>query len=240
MDIKRIDKIIALNCNITRKEARALIKEGAVTLNGQRVFRAQESVDIENDEITVQGKAFDLKEHIYIMLNKPAGVISATNDPKKETVIDILPPNLKRRSLFPCGRLDRDTTGILIITDDGALSHRLMSPSHHVYKTYIATLEKEIDECDIERLENGIILDDKTKCLPARVKKMNINGSPAAQIMIREGKYHQVKRMFAACGNKVLHLHRSQIGSLPLDPNLKEGEAREMTRQELELLFIEA
>lgn len=174
------------------------------------------------------------------MLNKPQGVISATTDPAKKTVIDIIPPELKRRSLFPAGRLDRDTVGLLIITDDGAFAHRIMSPAHHVFKTYEATLSFPIDENDIAKLESGITLGDGTECLPAKVKAFTTTeGLPAAEIKIREGKYHQVKRMFHALGNNVEHLRRIQIGSLKLDTSLAEGECREMTDEELELVFLD-
>lgn len=237
MGLKRLDKLIALNCNVSRKEARNLIKNGAAAVNGQRMLRAEELIDTESDEITVDGYDFTLKEHIYIMLNKPQGVISATEDPNKETVIDIIPEDLKRRSLFPCGRLDRDTTGLLIITDDGALCHRIMSPSHHVFKTYEATLSFAIDENNIAKLEAGITLGDGTECLPAIVEAIDINGLPGARIKIREGKYHQVKRMFAALGNNVEHLRRISIGALKLDESLKEGECRELAAEELDLIF---
>lgn len=237
MGLKRLDKVIALNCNVSRKEARNLIKNGAAAVNGQRTLRAEELIDTESDEITVDGYDFTLKEHIYIMLNKPQGVISATEDPNKETVIDIIPEDLKRRSLFPCGRLDRDTTGLLIITDDGALCHRIMSPAHHVYKTYETILSFAIDENDIAKLEAGITLGDGTECLPAIVEAIDINGLPGARIKIREGKYHQVKRMFASLGNNVEHLRRISIGALKLDESLKEGECRELTNEELDLIF---
>lgn len=237
MGLKRLDKLIALNCNVSRKDARKLIKEYAVTVNSQVVLRAEELVDPDVDDISVKGYNFTAKEHIYIMLNKPKGVISATTDPAKKTVIDIIPPELKRRSLFPAGRLDRDTTGLLIITDDGAFSHKIMSPSHHVFKTYQAVLSFSIDENDIEKLENGIILGDGTQCLPAKVRAIEIDGLPAAEIKIREGKYHQVKRMFHALGNNVEQLRRIQIGSLKLDTSLEEGECRELTEKELELVF---
>lgn len=173
------------------------------------------------------------------MLNKPQGVISATNDPRKETVIDIIPPELKRRSLFPCGRLDRDTTGLLIITDDGALAHRIMSPSHHVYKTYEAILKEPISASDAALLESGITLADGTECLPAKVKAFTVDGAPAAEIKIKEGKYHQVKRMFSALGNHVEHLRRTRIGALHLDPDLAEGDCRELTAEELALVFTD-
>lgn len=239
MGLKRLDKLIALNCNVSRKEARTLIKDAAVTVNGRCVLRAEELVDVETDDIAVKGYNFTAKEHIYIMLNKPQGVISATNDPRKETVIDIIPPELKRRSLFPCGRLDRDTTGLLIITDDGALAHRIMSPSHHVYKTYEAILKEPISASDAALLESGITLADGTECLPAKVRAFTVDGAPAAEIKIKEGKYHQVKRMFAALGNHVEHLRRTRIGALHLDPDLTEGDCRELTTEELALVFTD-
>lgn len=239
MGLKRLDKLIALNCNVSRKEARTLIKDAAVTVNGRCVLRAEELVDVETDDIAVKGYNFTAKEHIYIMLNKPQGVISATNDPRKETVIDIIPPELKRRSLFPCGRLDRDTTGLLIITDDGAFAHRIMSPSHHVYKTYEAVLKEPISASDAALLESGITLADGTECLPAKVKAFTFGGAPAAEIKIKEGKYHQVKRMFAALGNHVEHLRRTRIGALQLDPDLAEGDCRELTAEELALVFTD-
>lgn len=237
MGLKRLDKLIALNCNVSRKEARQLIKDSAVILNGRVCLRAEELIDVESDEISVEGYNFTLKEHVYIMMNKPKGVITATRDPQKETVIDIIPPELKRRSLFPAGRLDRDTTGLLLITDDGAFAHRIMSPAHHVYKTYIATLAYPLYDEDIEKLQSGIVLDDGTECLPAKVRPLEENDLPCAEIKIREGKYHQVKRMFAAVGNHVEQLRRVQIGMLRLDPNLAEGECREMTEDEISAVF---
>ncbi|MBR2869494.1 MAG: 16S rRNA pseudouridine(516) synthase [Clostridia bacterium] len=239
MGLKRLDKLIALNCNVSRKDARKLIKDSAVTVNGRICLRAEELIDIDADDVSVKGYSFTIKEHIYIMLNKPKGVVSATRDPAKKTVIDIIPDSLKRKSLFPCGRLDRDTTGLLIITDDGAYAHRIMSPSHHVYKTYEAILSFPLYDEDIVRLESGITLDDGTECLPAKVEPFTDNGLPAARICIREGNYHQVKRMFAAVGNHVEQLRRIQIGSLRLDPKLPEGESREMTEEEMQLVFID-
>ena len=238
MSLKRLDKLIALNCNVSRKDARKLIKDAAVTVNERVCLRAEELVDPDVDDITVKGYNFTAKEHVYIMLNKPQGVISATTDPKKKTVIDIIPDELKRKSLFPAGRLDRDTTGLLIITDDGACAHRIMSPAHHVFKTYQAVLSYPIDENDVKKLEGGITLGDGTECLPAKVKPYTTDdGLPAAEIKIREGKYHQVKRMFHALGNNVEQLRRIQIGSLRLDFTLPEGDSRELTDEELELVF---
>ncbi len=239
MGLKRLDKLIALNCNVSRKEARKLIKDAAVTVNSRVCLRAEELIDADVDDVDVKGYNFTAKEHVYIMLNKPQGVISATADPAKKTVIDIIPDSLKRRSLFPAGRLDRDTTGLLIITDDGAFAHKIMSPAHHVFKTYHAVLSFPIDENDIKKLEDGITLGDGTECLPAKVKAFTVDSLPAAEICIREGKYHQVKRMFHALGNNVEQLRRVQIGSLKLDTSLAEGECRELTAEELELIFID-
>lgn len=239
MALQRLDKLIALNCNISRKDARRMIKEGAVTKNGATVLRAEELIDTETDNIQVKGCDFKIKEHIYIMLHKPSGVISSTTDTRKKTVIDIIPPKLSRRSLFPCGRLDRDTTGLLLITDDGDFCHKIMSPNHHVYKTYIAKLREKLTEDSIKILENGIELADGTKCLPAKVKYFTEDEEHFAEIKIREGKYHQVKRMMAAVDNYVEQLSRVQIGALKLDDSLSTGEARELTKEELKLVFID-
>ena len=172
------------------------------------------------------------------MLNKPQGVISATTDPAKKTVIDIIPPELKRRSLFPAGRLDRDTVGLLIITDDGAFAHRIMSPAHHVFKAYEAPLSFPIDENDIRKLESGITLGDGTECLPAKVKAFTKDGLPAAEIKIREGKYHQVRRMMASRQMTVLYLERRCEGELTLG-NLPRGQVRELTEKEKDALLKE-
>lgn len=237
MSLKRIDKLIALNCNVTRKEARQLIKDGVVSVNGNMIYRAEELVDSACDTVTVQGHTFCLKDHIYIMMNKPQGVITATEDPRKETVIDLVPPELARRSLFPCGRLDRDTTGLLLITDDGEFCHKIMSPSHHVYKTYIAQLARPLSDDAVKALEEGILLDDGTQCLPAKIKYYEENGLPFAEIKIREGKYHQVKRMMCAVGNHVERLDRVRVGDLKLDTSLQRGECREITQEELQMVF---
>lgn len=237
MPTQRLDKIISLNCSVSRRDARKLIKDGMVRVNGQTALRAETAVDTGTDEIAVDGFDFTLREHIYIMMNKPAGVISASDDKNKTTVVDLVPDELRRRSMFPAGRLDRDTTGLIIITDDGAFTHRLLSPSHHVYKRYIAKLDLPLNEESVKTLEEGILLEDGTKCLPARVKTFKKDGTPYAQIEIREGKYHQVKRMTAACGSHVEELRRVKIGALCLDESLVPGGCREMTAEELELVF---
>lgn len=237
MALKRLDKLIALNCNVSRKDARQLIKDGKVKKNGQTMLRAEELIDTDKDTVDVAGCNFVMKDHVYIMLNKPQGVITATEDKHKKTVIDLIPEELARRSLFPCGRLDRDTTGLLLITDDGELCHKIMSPAHHVYKTYIAQLARPLTDEAVSILQNGITLDDGTECLPAKVKAFEKDSLPYAQIKIREGKYHQVKRMMAAVGNHVEQLDRVQIGALKLDASIERGGCREIDEEELKLIF---
>lgn len=235
----RLDKTVAKQMNLSRSGARQLIRSGAVEINGKKVFAADEQLDINTDELKISGKIVTVRRYLYIMLNKPSGVLSAAKDPDCPTVIDLLPPELKRRGLFPAGRLDKDTTGLLIITDDGDFAHRLISPSHHVYKTYEATLESEISEEQLDILRRGAVLGDGTECLPARLKKISEN-PPTVRVQIREGKYHQVKRMFASAENSVVALRRTAIGALKLDSSLEAGEARLLTDDERGMIFSEA
>lgn len=235
----RLDKTVAKQMNLSRSGARQLIRSGAVEINGKKVFAADEQLDINTDELKISGKIVTVRQYLYIMLNKPSGVLSAAKDPGCPTVIDLLPPELKRRGLFPAGRLDKDTTGLLIITDDGDFAHRLISPSHHVYKTYEATLESEISEEQLDILRRGAVLGDGTECLPARLKKISEN-PPTVRVQIREGKYHQVKRMFASAENSVVALRRTAIGALKLDSSLEAGEARLLTDDERGMIFSEA
>lgn len=235
----RLDKTVAKQMNLSRSGARQLIRSGAVEINGKKVFAADEQLDINTDELKISGKIITVRRYLYIMLNKPSGVLSAAKDPDCPTVIDLLPPELKRRGLFPAGRLDKDTTGLLIITDDGDFAHRLISPSHHVYKTYEATLESEISEEQLDILRRGAVLGDGTECLPARLKKISENPS-TVRVQIREGKYHQVKRMFASAENSVVALNRTAIGALKLDSSLEAGEARLLTDDERGMIFSEA
>lgn len=192
-------------------------------------------VDAEKSVITVNGKPLFYKEFIYIMMNKPQGVVSATNDPKTKTVIDLVPESLKRKNLFPAGRLDKDTVGFMLITDDGDFAHRILSPSKHVEKTYIAHLRDSLTEEGRRILENGAVLSDGTECMDARVEITDEEGKQV-KITIREGKYHQIKRMFASVGNEVVFLKRIAMGGLPLDESLGEAECREITVKELEMI----
>lgn len=219
--------------------AKQLIRSGAVEVNDKKIFAADEQIDINSDELKISGKIVTVRRYLYIMLNKPSGVLSAAKDPDCPTVVDLLLPELSRRGLFPAGRLDKDTTGLLIITDDGDFAHRLISPSHHVYKTYEATLESDISEEQLDILRQGAALGDGTECLPARLRKIS-DEPPTVRVQIREGKYHQVKRMFASVENSVVALRRTAIGALKLDSTLGEGEARLLTDDERKMIFSEA
>lgn len=231
----RIDKIIASQGQYSRSEVKKLVKSGRVTLDGRVLRSSDEKADPDVNVIAIDGKAIGYKKHLYIMLNKPQGVVSATDDREHETVIDLVPKDLRRDGLFPAGRLDGDTVGFVLITDDGDFAHEILSPKNHIMKTYHATLQRELTQEDIDAFRNGIELRDGTLCLEAEVTPID-SDVPMAQVKICEGKYHQVKRMFAALGNKVLYLKRVKMGELSLDENLEEGQCREITPEELKLI----
>ena len=234
--MERIDKIIASQGKYSRSEVKKLVKSGRITLDGVVVKSSDIKAD-ESSEFAIDGVVLNYKKHIYIMLNKPQGVISATEDRTQKTVLDLVPKELYRSGLFPAGRLDGDTTGFVLITDDGDFAHRILSPKNHIMKTYHATLRDELTGDDIIRFKEGLTLGDGTECLEAHVRVLESGESNVAEIKICEGKYHQVKRMFASIGNKVLALRRVKMGGLKLDPNLAEGECREITAEEFELLL---
>ncbi len=233
--IQRIDKIISSQLNISRNDARSLIKGGRVFCDGSAVTDSAFKADGEKSEITVDGKPLFYKEHVYIMMNKPEGVVSATNDPKTKTVIDLVPENMRRKNLFPAGRLDKDTVGFMLITDDGDFAHRILSPSRHVEKTYIAHLRDTLTGEGKAILEKGAVLSDGTQCMDARVRIIDDEGKKV-EIIIREGKYHQIKRMFASVGNEVVYLKRIAIGGLSLDESLGPGQCREISEKELKII----
>lgn len=236
--MERLDKILASQGTLSRKEVKEMIRKGRIALNGAVVKDSSLKINENNDIVSVDGVELVLKKHIYIMLNKPQGVVSASESDTDETVVDLVPENLFRKGLFPAGRLDKDTTGFVLITDDGDFAHKILSPKNHIFKTYIAELEHRLSESDIKSLENGITLDDGTELKESKVEVIEDTDKPMVRIMICEGKYHQVKRMFAATGNKVLSLHREKMGELYLDENLKPGECREITPEELEKMTL--
>lgn len=234
MSKERLDKIIASSGLSTRSEVKSLIKKGLVKVNGTVVTDSAVKFDCDVDEISVDGKSLRKGRYTYIMLNKPKGVVSATNDNKDVTVVDILPEELKRKNLFPAGRLDKDTTGFCLITDDGDFAHNILAPNHHVTKTYIAELDRAIDyEKGKKAFFDGVVLNDGTVLLSADLVKEENGDIPTYKVIIKEGKYHQVKRMFQSLGATVTELKRVKIGNLCLDENLKSGEARYLTEEEL-------
>lgn len=236
--MERLDKFLSSRGSLSRKEAQKHIKNGDVTINGEVCKTAEKKLDPKTDAVALRGQAVCPDEHIYIMLNKPAGVVSASRDNFDKTVIDILPPELKRSGLFPAGRLDKDTEGLLIITDDGNFAHEMLSPKNHVEKKYVATLDREITSEVIKKFEGGITFADGTKCMPAKLE-IGENGSENTGIVtVCEGKFHQVKKMFAVCGLKVVHLQRISVGNLYLDGKLPIGEAKKLTKLDVDAIFV--
>lgn len=226
----RLDKYLA-NANIgSRKEVGKWIRKGMVKVNGQIEKQVKAEVTYE-DEITFQDERVNLEEYIYLMMNKPTGVISSTEEGPTKTVIDLI-DHPQRKELFPVGRLDKDTTGLLLISNDGKLAHRLLSPKNEHFKTYYVTLKNQVDNKDFEHLENGIQLKDfKTK--PAQVEQIDAHH---LHLSISEGKFHQVKRMFQALDNEVIALKRVKFVSLDLDESLREGQWRHLTTDEIKKL----
>lgn len=237
--MERIDKLLSATGRWSRKEVRELVRQGRVLADGRTVRRPEEKADPAAVRLTVDGAEVDCAPFVYVMLHKPAGLLSATEDKNQPTVLDLLPPELKKRGLFPVGRLDKDTTGLLLLTDDGALAHELLSPKKHVDKVYRAEVEGHVDGGDAAALASGLVLGDGTVCLPAGLEPLG-DGS-ACLVTLREGKYHQVKRMLAARGKPVRVLHRLRMGPLALDEGLKPGQWRFLTPQErAELRGLEA
>lgn len=231
MEQFRLDKLVCDLFKVTRKQAKADIADGKITVNGKTIYKSNDHFSV-TDQIARCGEIRTYQKFVYIMLNKPEGVLSATQDRSAQTVIDLLSLELKQRDLFVAGRLDKNTTGFLLITNDGEFAHNILSPKKHIAKTYVASLRDPIPLLAIEQFRQGIKLSDFT-CKPA---KLEILGPRLARITVVEGKFHQIKRMFAAIGNEVLSLHRSHMGGLELDPTLKSGEARYITNSELKLL----
>ncbi len=234
MKKQRIDRFISNQLGIPRNMAKTQIHRGKVTVNGEILRNPAENIDIENDKITYKGESVSYEEFVYILMNKPAGCLSAAEDKSQKTVVDLVPENIKRKGLFPVGRLDKDTTGLLILTDDGDFAHRCISPNKNVEKEYTATLDGELTGDMIKKFKEGVVLADGTGLKPAKLEIISKN---VASITVTEGKYHQIKRMFGTVGLGVDKLKRIRIGSLVLPGNLKEGECLKLTVSEAELVF---
>lgn len=231
----RLDKYICDTMHITRSQAKKDLKNGLVTVNGQKQVLADYKIDENIDRVMYKGEICAYENFVYYMLYKPAGVVSATEDRVEKTVLDLLPHD-KRRKLFPVGRLDKDTEGLIILTDDGTLAHELLTPKKHVEKEYECVLEKPIDMKQIEDLEKGVDIGEKEMTRPAIVKKTE--DLQKIRLIITEGKFHQVKRMLKAVGNEVLYLKRIRMGNLLLDESLGKGNFRKLTQEELGSLKI--
>lgn len=229
--MERIDKLLSSTGRWSRREAKQLIKEGRVLLDGVPAAAPEQKIDAEASRLQVDGEEVAIKKYIYIMMNKPAGVLSARSDACQKTVLDLLPPELRRQSLFPVGRLDKDSQGLLLLTNDGDLAHRLLSPKKHVDKVYYIRTEAPLTPEDQAAFSEGITLSDGTACLPAKLKLLG-DGSEAL-VTLHEGKFHQIKRMAASRGTSVCQLKRISMGTLVLDQTLKEGEFRTLTGEEV-------
>lgn len=236
MEKQRLDKIVASSGRWSRKEVRELARRGLVTVDGAAVRSVSEKFDPEAAEIAVNGEVLRYRRYTWIMLNKPAGFLSATEDGRGATVLDLLPQDLQRQELFPVGRLDKDTEGLLLLTNEGALAHALLSPKRHVDKVYYARTAGRLSEEDCLAFENGLSLEDGLRCLPARLEILSAGVESEALVTLREGKFHQVKRMLAARGKPVLYLERVRMGGVSLDRTLSRGAFRFLTDEELTTL----
>ena len=230
---QRLDKFLTSQGVCTRSEAGRFCRRGRVTVDGVPITDPARKLDPDVSEVALDGRSLTYKAHLYIMMHKPAGVLSASRDPHAPTVLDLLPPHLKRRGLFPAGRLDKDTTGFVFITDDGELAHKMLAPKSHVPKKYEVLLDAPLSPDAPARFAAGLVLSDETVCAPSKLQQLRDGPQPLWEITLTEGKYHQIKRMFGTLDYKVLGLHRTTIGNLTLDPALAPGECREMTPAEI-------
>lgn len=234
MEQQRLDKLLGDSGLYSRKDAKALIRQGKVLVAGMTARSGDQKVSY-GELVTVSGVPIRNQRHLYIMMNKPAGVLSATYDRNGKTVLDLLPPNLRRKGLFPAGRLDKDTEGFLLITDDGAFAHRILSPKNHVPKTYLCTLDKPFDLQAVQAdFASGLDLGNGDICSPAQLVLRKDIQNPQVEVVIYEGMFHQIKRMFVQFSLEVLYLKRIKIGGLALDENLPLGGVKEILYKDLE------
>lgn len=226
----RLDKLISSQCGLSRKETHVAIRLGRVTVNGKAAIGFAVNVDPQKDDVRLDGCAVSYKKHVYLMMHKPSGVLSASNDKSRQTVVDLVPRELYRNGLVPVGRLDKDTTGLLLLTDDGDFVHDVISPKKRVPKSYLVELDGTLTEDLPEVFKNGVVLADGTVCRPA---KLEILAPTRARLILCEGKYHEVKRMFGTVGLGVVTLHRESLGDLVLPDDLKAGEVVEIGEKEV-------
>ena len=228
MEKMRLDKFLSNAKVLSRKDTAIAVKKRQITVNDQ-IATKKDQIISENDIVKYLGEIVSYEQFIYIMLNKPAGYVSSTDDPRDKTVLSLLPEQYQKYDLFPCGRLDKDTVGLVILTNNGVASHKLLSPKNHVKKTYYFELAEDIDNEKLIKIENGIELADGYITKPCKIKMLSTN---TGEITLTEGKYHEIKRMFGASSNKVTYLKRISFDKIILDANLKEGEFRLLTPEE--------
>ncbi|MCC0685508.1 pseudouridine synthase [Clostridioides sp. ZZV14-6345] len=233
---QRIDKILSNLGYGSRSEIKKYCKQGSVVVNGSEVSNPGTQVDTENDEILFNGEEVIYREYIYLMMNKPDGYVSATTDKYDLTVLDLIDLSYLAFEPFPVGRLDKDTEGLLVLTNDGKLSHRVLSPKKHVPKTYYAKIDGVVTEEDVKAFLEGVVLDDGYKTMPSQLNILKSDDESEIELTIHEGKFHQVKRMFESVGKKVVYLKRLSMGNLKLDESLELGEYRELTDEEVKLI----
>lgn len=223
----RLDKFISSQrTDLSRNDVKALVKKGRVTVDGEKIKKSDIQIDENKARVCVDGSEIEYRRFIYLMLNKPQGVVCSTKEGACPTVIDIIPEKYRREGLFPAGRLDKDTEGFVLLTDDGQLAHRMLSPKSHVPKRYFVRLDKPYEQSYTQAFADGMTIDGGEECLPAEFIPLENNNE--CELVLHEGKFHQVKRMFEALGNKVIYLKRICIGSLPLDEGLALGEVKEI------------
>ncbi len=230
----RLDKYLSEQGVASRKDLREMIRKGRVTVDGSVETSPEKRIDPERQQIMVDGRTVAKERFHTFMIDKPLGVITATEDPREKTVLDLLPPELRRLGLFPVGRLDKDTSGLLLLTNDGDFAHRVISPKSAVEKCYSAKVEGNLSDEDVQAFSAGLHLRDGTKCLPA---VLEIQAPDRCLVRVMEGKYHQVRRMLASRGKPVLELRRLSIGALSLDPSLAAGEWKELSQEDLCRVF---
>ena len=236
MAAQRLDKIIASTGRWSRREVKDLVRQGRVFVDGVPARSAEEKTDPEQTVITVNGERLNWRQYTWVMLNKPAGYLSATEDGRGPTVLDLLSQDLRRQGLFPVGRLDKDTEGLLLLTNEGSLAHELLSPKKHVDKEYYVRVAGRLTEADSIAFAAGLHLDDGLVCQPAELRILTAGEESEAHVILREGKFHQIKRMLAYLGKPVLYLERIRMGNLPLDPTLARGAYRLLTMEEWQAL----
>ena len=236
-ELLRLDKYLADAGVGTRSQVKQMIRKGQISINGEPVKKPDQKVDGEKDKIEVMGKEIRYQKYRYLLLHKPSGYVSATEDKKEQTVLSLLPEEL-RKDLFPVGRLDKDTEGLLLLTNDGALAHRLLSPKKHVDKTYYARVQGRVTDEDKAAFLQGVDIGDEKDTLPAQLEILAAAEESRILLTIQEGRFHQVKRMFEARGKKVVYLKRISMGPLALEEGLKPGDYRELTEEEQETLGL--